>query len=318
VPWVEAEAFGDGMLDALACSVLGRIGDRTALPALERGLASKEARVRQGAVFALARLAQPSDAALCAKLAQVAQKDALEDVRAFAWLALGRIGGEPARALLRKELDEGRSQVELGYAAFGLGFCGDPDVDGPRLLREHVERGGDVNLRAAAAIAIGVLGARAQASGLQREAASTQNRDFATGLLLGLGLLRADGAAKMLLANVARERAPEVLRASIVALGLLDHAELLETVASRLERERSAVLRGAGAQGLGTVMDARYLDAVLTLLAAKKPVAELRAVLIVALGRMAEPQDLPALSALRRDLWFGTDDAVLQELLSIL
>jgi hypothetical protein len=33
---------------------------------------------------------------------------------------------------------------------------------------------------------------------------------------------------------------------------------------------------------------------------------------------MAEAQDLPALSALRRDLWFRVDDAVLQELLSIL
>ncbi|MBK9384285.1 MAG: HEAT repeat domain-containing protein [Planctomycetes bacterium] len=318
MPWVEGQAFPDDMIGALACSVLGRIGDRSAIPAVEKALLSKEGRIRQGACFAIASLAKPTDSALLKKLEHVAREDALEDVRAFAWLALGRIGGEPARALLRKELAESRSAVELGYASLGLGFCGDPDLDGPRLARERVERGGDVNLRAAAAIAIGILGAKGQASVLAREMASNQNRDFATGLILGLGLLRADNAAKALLANVARERAPEVLRASIISLGLLDHADLLETVSERLARERSSVLRGAGAQGLGTVMDARHLDTVLELLAEKKPVSELRVVLIVALGRMAEPQDLPALSALRRDLWFQSDDAVIQELLSIL
>lgn len=318
VPWVETQAFSDDMVGALACSVLGRIGDRTAMPALEAAISSKEARIRQGACFALARLAKPTDEALFKRLVQVATEDAQEEVRAFAWLSIGRIGGERARVLLRKELDDGRNLVELGYAALGLGFCGDPATDGPLLMREHVERGGDMSLRAAAAIAIGILGAKNQGPALAREAASNKNRDFATGLLVGLGLLQTESASKMLISNVVRERAPEVLRASIIALGMIDHPDLIEDVATRLERERSSVLRGAGAQGLGTVMDARHLDVVLEMLANKKPVSELRTVLIVALGRMAEAQELPALSALRRDIWFQADDAVVQELLSIL
>lgn len=147
-----------------AASALGKVGSKTAVPALIAAMHKDTAQVRRVAIGAIALIADPSgEAALTEALSNVNDDN---DARAQAAVGLGRIATPTAIATLIKALSDDDLKVQLA-AVSALGRAGDKAV-GPLL---GLLKTGRPALRLRAAEALAATGSKSACPGLV-EAAS--------------------------------------------------------------------------------------------------------------------------------------------------
>jgi HEAT repeat protein len=217
--------------------------------------------LRASALLALGSLATPADRAATAELARAAQASGDPRPRSLALIALGRIverdadrandGAERAPLiglLLTAALQPGRS-ADRPWALLALGFAlrnesagADERVAAAEPLRELVASTASPDERAAAAIALGLMGDMASQSVLtgELERRRTSSR-LAIALLQGLGMLRASGAVASVRA-VAFDAGlrPEVRVEAARTLALLGDPKALPRMAKELETTHDA------------------------------------------------------------------------------
>jgi len=232
-------------------------------------------------------------------------------LRRLAWISLARVGarrGEgastgvaDARAFLLKRLAKGpEDAADWGALALALlergradlGHAPDPDVVDALLLRLRETK--SPAALGATALACGILGDPAASDVLLEHLAETSDERCLGEIALALGLLRVPQAIEPVRAIVERSTyRPWLLRESALALGLLGDRMAVDLLAEKLERATSLAAQAAIAQALGRIGDPRAFEPLLALLEDGRKTDRARAFAAVALGLIAERDELP-------------------------
>jgi len=232
-------------------------------------------------------------------------------LRRLAWISLGRIGarrGEGAptgvadvRAFLMKRLAKGPEEnadwctlalalLERGRADLGQ----PPEPEVVHALQLRLREAKSPSTLGATAIACGILGDLDATEALLEHLAQQNDEQSLGEVALALGLLQVPDAIEPVRALVDRSTyRPRLLRDSALALGLLGDRTAVELLTTKLERASSLAAQAAIAQALGRIGDSRAFDPLLAMLVDRQLTDRARAFAAVALGLIAERDELP-------------------------
>jgi len=290
---------------------------------------SKEPReVVQSCVLALGLLGDLDDDPLDARI-----RKALEDVpkdqsdqlaRHFAQIGLGEVGGRLGSG---RGVDDGLAQVvkalsgqlvrgrgELpAWAALGIGVLGNELARGSRTPPARVELVRAVRSRLADERSPKALGAYAIASGMLRDVeaspilldklARTSDVEARGYVAVALGLMQDVSATDAILGIVRESRyKPELLKQAAIALGLLGDERIVPELLAQLEASNSLGAQAAVASALGFIGDQRSVDPLIAMLRDPEITPRARGFAAVALGIVADKEDLPWNSKIAVDL----------------
>lgn len=272
--------------------------------------------IAQSCALALGRLCGPwsdensQDHEACVLLTEAYEEHRDQQTRAFAALALARIGGAQARSFLLERLPKANKALEQPWIACALGVIAARErMSNP----EALDQGGalqdlnDALVRAfqqarnpstvgAIAISLGLTGSPEAKDLLRRRLVQHRKRDGVAGYVaLSLGLLRDDRAVpdlRALLAEAARR--PFVQLQAVRSLGLLGDPLLNEQLLQELQASENSVVRLSGAAAaIGQIGDRRCLPALLRLAQDRSAVPLSRAFAVVALGSVCDKETRP-------------------------
>jgi HEAT repeat protein len=245
---------------------------------------------RQTRFFALLSLAQVSARPGSGQGDPLTALHGPEDVRGFLLerLASGRSGMRPWAALA------------LGVLAHGRREAGQrPSTDVRAAVLELLARSGGAEERGALAIAAGLIAGPEAASALRRTLERTSDPEAIVHLAVGLGLAgrREDLDVLLELAQSARFR-PAQMEAAAVGAGLLGGRQVSQELVRMLEDSTGLASQAALCRGLGFLGDRRSIPPLLALLADRRRPDLARSFAAVALGLVADKQELPWNSAI--------------------
>ncbi len=299
---------GIGKAGAAGLGGEARLADARAL--LARLLAADRTEdVRRAAVLALGAIGDARDLG-AVRRAVASDRDMM--VERFGRLAAARIarggpaGGAPVpeaaevrveilRALSTLGNHEGR-----GFAAIALGVLGDAAA-GPA-LRQSLLSEEDPSLRGAAAIALGLLREKTATGDLLRFAESPGEPTLRAMATVALGLAGEGTAVPRLKKLLESSTLPEVRAAAALALGLAGArgttADLLPFLA-----EKNSYLRLSTILAIGALRDESAVGSLIARFKAETD-PETRALILVALGQIADRSDRPVLPSVAE--WMNT------------
>ena len=237
-----SEDARDDRLRSHAAKTLGRIGDPAATPPLLRVLADDpDAGVRRAAALALGGF---RDAAAAEALARAIDGDGDVLVRGLAAVALARSAGAAAGKTLVPLLDAKHDRSLRGFAAVALGLA--RDASAAPALRKALEGRSEDSLRSAAAVALGILGDRAALPRLweiARDAsAPPEVRGYA---ILGAAMTGDADVATLVKETLVSDAPREVLRSAALAAGILPFPGSAATLVRLSFEHRDPTVRGA-------------------------------------------------------------------------
>lgn len=285
-----------------AASTLARVPGADRTTRLRRLARDPSREVRRAAVLAMGVAADVDDAATLRRLEMTLTKG--DDALASDWagIALGRIGGERSRRVLRDAVTRDRdpfAALALALAVRKDGSLGDEDAG---LLREGLVRARSPLDRGGFAVALGLVSdVRARAE-IRRMAATPGDPLGRGGAILGLALLEDGESAPLLRDLVVTSADPVVQFAATVALGALGDREAVDPLLSFLRTDRSSSVKRYAAFALGQIGDHRALDGLLVMLGDKSEMSAVRADAATSLGVLVHGSELSPLAAVARDL----------------
>ncbi len=230
---------------AVAARALGRIGDRSSVPALIAALSDVSGEVRGQAAFALGLIGD-STAAPALGLRWEKERDLL--VRQTLLTSMGLIGASGSASYVTRALSA-KIQPERWSAALAAGRLRNPALASP--LSTHVDEPRP-EMRWRVAYALGRIGARGGADALRRLARDPSEivRYHAARALGEVG----DSASAEFLTSLLKDRAWRVRVNAVYALGALGARGTGRSVAALL-RDPSAHVRWEAALALGAMRD---------------------------------------------------------------
>jgi hypothetical protein len=290
---------------------------------------------RQGSALALGLIVDadedPSDVIARRALAAAVSGVADASARSFAMLSLaqassrpGRGEGEPlaalhgpegTRAFLLERLVQGRSWL-ASWAALALGVM---EFD----LREHGQ-GESLEVRAellhqldgaraaekvgALSIAVGLCGGAESARGLRAALARSSDPEAQVHIAVALGMAGQDQDLQPLLALArASTYRPALMEAASIGSALLGGRGVCTELVALLEGSTGVASQASLCRGLGFIGDRRSIDALVALLCDRERPDLARSFAAVALGLVADKQDLPWGSAIGSQANYGAD-----------
>jgi HEAT repeat protein len=293
---------------------LGKLGDRAGLPVLVEHLDERDNIVQSTAITAIGLLAKPDDSEVVKQLAKIAEDEAHATNRALALIALGRIGGSQARAVLQGEINGGsrkRLLVDLRpFAASGLAIAGDP-ADAA-YIAPHLNTPVVFN-RGSYALSLALLGT-AGAEPIVKMLKEEKNAMTFSELALAAGLMQATGAVDHLRNVVAHERRADFRTASAIALALMGDPKALDQVLDLIDEVKSASQQAPLVFALTLFGNQRGIDAMAQLLTQSRVQDSVKALCCVALGNIGDTRRYPALSSLSHDWSWMVSTPVLDEM----
>lgn len=261
--------------------------------------------IAQSCALALGDLGDPwtGENAVADLLLAASSRHRDPQTRAFALLALSRLGGQRTRAALLQQFRDARSH-ELPWCALALGVHAArqrardpaPDEELATALRAAFEGARNPSTLGALALALGLSGDPAAVMLLQRALVAYQHRDDVVGYVaLALGLLGHPQAAPDLRALLAGERRrPFVIMQCARALGLLGDPLAVELLCAELSVADGNLVRlAAAASALGTLGDRRSIEPLLRRLEDGAAGSLATAFAAVALGSLGDKDPLP-------------------------
>lgn len=305
---------GDQLLQAHVPTAVARLLERVAGDdsthwkklCLEELQASKrrDAAITQSCAIALGFLCSPGealarDAEYSLALLQVAKKYPDVQTRHYAFISLGRIGGDTNRGELllalqkAKQLDRPWIALALGVLAFNLDK---PDPGIQAALTAALEPDGDPSAFAGVAIACGLAAAGAAAAPLRAGIAKLRRQDETVShLCVALGLI-GDLGSQMLLANLITTsvRRPDVIRGAALGYARIAGAGASDLLVNLLEGSDPSVVRLSGlAKALELVGDRKAIAPLQAILAKVSAPNLARAFAAAALGGLADKEEVP-------------------------
>jgi HEAT repeat protein len=261
--------------------------------------------IAQSCALALGELGDPwtGENAIADLLLAASSRHRDPQTRAFALLALSRLGGQRTRAALLQQFRDARSH-ELPWCAMALGVYAArqrtidpaPDEELAATLRAAFEAARNPSTLGALALALGLSGDPEVVMLLQRALGAYQHRDDVVGyvaLALGLlGDLRAAPDLRALLAGA--QRRPFVVMQCARALGLLGDPHAVALLCAELSAADGSLVRlAAAASALGALGDRRSIEPLLRRLEVGTAGSLTVAFAAVALGSLGDKDPLP-------------------------
>ncbi|MFT4710400.1 MAG: HEAT repeat protein [Planctomycetota bacterium] len=257
-------------------------------------------------------------------------KDTVTDTQArnFAVIALAQAAsrkdsGDPSSAIkevskyFMKELSRGKVAVRpwtaIAIGIFGreLGVDAPADLIGALKMQLADER---TPLVGAYAIGAGILG-DADFTELLLDKLDNINDSEARGYLcVALGMIRAD-EAKVPIKEIVDDSSykPALLQQAAIALGLLGDKGVVDELIDTLQSSKSLSTQAALSAALGFIGDKRSIDPLVELLENKEITDTARGFAAVALGIVADKEDLPWNSKIATDLNYRASTVTLNE-----
>lgn len=292
--------------------------------------AREQNEVLQGAVQALGLLGTNDDASALDRRIRLALARVEGDVSArnFALIALAKLGARTApgavdpegglaavRSALVAELTDGKGQ-RRSWAALACGVLGHelrrPGNGAHGATLDALQRAVRHDLATESknpshlgslAVAAGLLG-DVESKPLLVERLRKERDEGARGYVaLGLGLMNAREALEELEAVVAASKyLPDLLKQSAIALGLMGDKSAVPALIEQLESARGLATQAALSKALGFIGDRRSIEPLARMLANQDLTAGARGFAAVALGIVADKEDLPWNAKIALDL----------------
>jgi HEAT repeat protein len=266
-------------------------------------------------VLALGQLCAPvtddkgADAAICARLLDVAHSHKDAQTRYFAMLALGQIGGAWNRTLLLRGFDKAGESLEKPWFAMALGVLAFrereralahdqtplPDEDIGRALRQALTDVKDPIAQSAFAVALGLCHYQPAGEELRTLLARSKSKaDLAGYVCIGLALMGdQDAVGDITTLVAASQRKPELLKQAAIALGKLGDKRVADQLQRMLVDAPDLAALAAIASAIGFIGDARSIEPLRQVLADEHLPALSRAFAAVALGGVGDKERLP-------------------------
>ncbi|MEQ8762417.1 MAG: HEAT repeat domain-containing protein [Planctomycetota bacterium] len=319
VPFLQKVFLGDTSLDAdirsAVAGALGKIDDPAVVGILARGLEDRDIEVRRAAALALGEILGPDDVEAQRRLKILSRSDADPQVKSFALIALGKSrGGDSVRSFLESSLKE-RGQANVrAYAALALGLFGDPASS--KLLLATLQKEKDSSLRGALSIALGLLGDSAAIPTLL-ELSKDGDPAVRGNALLAIGLIGDASVLPKIQPMLTPDLQSEILNHLTLALGLLGDRASLDKLLILMQKSASETAKAAVGFAVGRLGDAPLVKPLVSL-AAPGNNDTTRAAAINSLGNLLEARDIPLVSDLSAGINYRTRTLFLANLLDLL
>jgi len=241
------------------------------------------------------------------------------DVRAYILLGVAELAKkgplrDPARALLRKALQEETTPPALSFACAGAGLAKDPESI-PELRRIFTTKK-DPESRGAAAVSLGLLKDAESVPLILAVVVGKAPPGLKAQCCLALGLMgcKDDKSVKEALRKILEEgKNPQVQGAAGMALMLLDVSNALD-VLLRVVKEGGSYLRQSLIMTIGYSRDLRAARPLMDLFESDEVNDEIRAMIVTALGYIIEEAEEPVLKRLSKhyNLMLSKYDGIMQ------
>ena len=302
---------------AYAVTALGKIEARDKLKELIAFLKDPDEheQIRRSAAVALGKLGKRTDATVVEELRRtmMGAKDAV--LRHFSIIGLGRIGGANASQALRKRLKRVRGE-DREFVLIGLGLTRDARA-APLLVKAlHEER--HARRKAAAALALGLLGDRKQAAVINKEYGRAKDWLLLQTCSLSLGMLNYKPAAGRLKDVLIKKKQPALRTAAALAYALIRQHAAVPLFLEILRGSNSVITMTAMVRVMSYLSSPNAAKPLERLYADKKVQRQVRAYALVSLGTLADRADFPLLVSMGFDINYFVRCPPLDEALTIL
>lgn len=299
---------------AFVVASLGRLRDTSHLGAVTPLLRHREAGIRRAAAIATGALARPADAGAIAALLDAARSESDPLTRHYAAVALGRIGGDAAVKQLRASFAnaDGAERVFIGIA---LGIA--RDAESFKVLRRALEQEKTESARGALSIALAIGGDTEARPLLEREVTARGSVWSAGYAALALGMLGSRESGPLLRRQLDATNDPRLRANLAIALGLVHDPRGEEWLCATLRGDGTLYERGGAAMALGQLRRTRNVPVLIDVYRQKRDHELVRAFAVVALGVIADGDDVPRLAGFRVDGDYSVSHDALVEAMSI-
>jgi HEAT repeat protein len=353
--WLSEGRIGKNRLNdlekAYLVGALGKIGDAQALKAVEGTLRKKGLYTRRTAMIAFGQIVPQAEPGVqmeyLKKLVSYLKNEGDTTAKNFGIISIGRIAGQddaPEKvrdasiSVLIDQFKNGGRTTERPYAALALGlvcFEGNKKVSKPAEMKYKlagIVRGelqklkGDKTALAALAISLGMMGdSDKKTVALLSKILGDRGLDkkLRGSAAVALGMI-GDNSAKTVIIKALQERADRDLRVdTAVAAGLLgDSSAVKELVEVVSDPKASQFVLGSVALALGQIGDYQAIKPLVKILEPEKTNGSYpdltRALVAVALGQIANREDLRVLFRISKDINYRASVSALDEVLTIL
>lgn len=276
--------------------------------------------IKQSCILALGQLgdcdADAVDATIRKALMDSYEKMADEQSKNFSLIALAQVAGRPGqganpiaafddkksnpRTFLLSRLEGKSSTVSWSALALAvmersLDDANQPSSNDTRVaLRDALEKSKAPPEIGALSIAVGMLryeGAKEALRSKFDKISEPEARGFAA---IGLGLMDDRGAIQMITEVLRKSKyQPDLLKSAAIGLGLLGDKDIVPELITMLESAAGLSSQAAISSALGFIGDARSIDPLIAMLDDTQKTARARGFAAVALGIVADKEDLP-------------------------
>ncbi len=278
---------------AFLAIALARLGDRESLPYLLQGLVHEREPMRQSAALALGVLGAPGDEAVVHALSKRLFEEKDINTRQFCLMALARIGGDPARAAVRKYLQKGE-RIDLPLAALAVAVGKDREMI--PVVRKMYQEEKQPAHKGGYALALGLLGDTECAAEIRRLAVNQGDSGLRGFCLMALGLMGDKASATPVREMIDRENDAGVKMAAATCLGLLQDPGTVPLLEKMVKEGENVYVRSNACRILGNVGNPRSARILLAIVKDPRDNSVVRMSATAALGNLADSNLIPILS----------------------
>jgi HEAT repeat protein len=308
---LSAPELKDRVILGIGTAALSKPRDPGSLQFVLNGLTDQRADVRAGCAIAAGRIIKAEDRKSVQTLITAIGSEAEVTPRRLMLISLGRVGGPDARKRLIQELDANMRQ-DRAFAALGLGISGATDL-APR-LRKEFEAASDDSLKAAVAIALGLMH-DPDALKIVGDVAKTKgNPELLRHLMWFFALDRGRGSAGIVTGVLEEAKTPDVHDSGCIALGLIGELESQAVLINLLTTAAPVTLRGAAALGLGRMGDRRAIEPLSKVIKAMQEPQIVRSRAVAGLGVLCQRSPWPPFARVTIDSNFDVANDVIDQI----
>lgn len=302
-----------------ATTALGRIADPTVAPALLQLLESNDLDPKRAAALALGEVTFPGSRTILDRLGARMLSETDAPTRHFLALALGRIGGDQARATLTHALENDPDDDMRPWLALGLGILerNDPDGTAADVLLAALEREDNLSTRGALAIALGLTRGNQVVGPLADLLGTSSSHEIAGHAALALGLSGRPEAMEPLREALETRTNPIVLRQAALALGVLGDGQAIGDLVGLIESTNNPFVASFASIGVAMMGDADAVGPLMRVIEARGPTGVTTTWAVAAIGQLFDQDRRPALARLATGDNYHTRPTAVRDLLSL-
>ena len=307
----------DEHVRAYALTALGKLKARSKLPNMVKLLKDPKQhdQIRRSAAVAIGVVGRPTDVNAINALKHASRGGRDFPLKHFSLVSMGRIGGDACVKYLLEHAKVVRNE-DREFTLIALGLTKDARA-APTLVKAlRTER--NAKRKAAAAIAIGLLGDRKLAGDLHDEYNHAKDWLLLQSCSLSIGMLDYQPATERLKEVLTTKKQPALRMAAALAYALLRQHAAVPLFVDMLRSTNSVVTLTALVRVMSYLSSSNAAQPLEELYGDKKVQRQVRAYALVSLGQLADRADFPMLMTLGFDINYFIRCPPLDEAITIL